>query len=233
MSNVAMTNEEKRQSPFLSPKEYQLIQQFTQARLEQKSEVQYESFDGYEVPPRTQFSMLTKPAVSIKYGQLTFSMAAIRLFEGVQYVLPIVNSKKKRLALIMCAEEETSSIQWAKQDKKGKWVNKTITAPDFVEDFFEMMSWDRSARYKALGNLYNSDRGLILVFDLSEAIMYTTPEEYIDRKTGEKKKRVIKYYPDQYKDRYGKTYSDYFQAQQLSLFEDLNEYDHGNVPKLE
>ena len=50
----------------------------------------YESFEGYELPPRTQFSMLKKPEVSIKYGQLTFNMAAIRLFEGVKHVLTVV-----------------------------------------------------------------------------------------------------------------------------------------------
>ena len=49
--------------------------------MEKNEELQYESFEEYELPSRTQFSMLKKPAVSIKYGQLTFNMAAIRLFE--------------------------------------------------------------------------------------------------------------------------------------------------------
>lgn len=64
-------------------------------------ETENESFEGYELPPRTQFSMLKKPAVSIKYGQLTFNMAAIRLFEGVKHVLTVVNTEKKRLLLYL------------------------------------------------------------------------------------------------------------------------------------
>ena len=74
-----------------SAREFELIQELVRSRMEKNEELQYESFEGYELPPRTQFSMLKKPAVSIKYGQLTFNMAAIRLFEGVKHVLTVVN----------------------------------------------------------------------------------------------------------------------------------------------
>ena len=80
-----------------SAKEQELIRQLVQARMEQKEELPFENLDGYELPPRTQFSMLKKPAVSIKYGRFTCNMACIRLLERVRYILPIVNKKKKRL----------------------------------------------------------------------------------------------------------------------------------------
>lgn len=84
-----------------SEKEFALIKELVQARMEQKQNLEYESFDGYELPPRTQFSMLKKPAVSIIYGKLTFNMASIRLLEGVKYILTIVNTKKKSLDPIL------------------------------------------------------------------------------------------------------------------------------------
>jgi len=92
-------------------REFELIQELVRSRMEKNEELQYESFEGYELPPRTQFSMLKKPAVSIKYGQLTFNMAAIRLFEGVKHVLTVVNTEKKRLAVVPCAEEESASVE--------------------------------------------------------------------------------------------------------------------------
>ena len=67
--------------------------------------------------------MLNKPAVSIKYGVMKFNMACIRLFEGIKYVLPILHPNKKRLALIMCPEEDSASVEWARQ-KGENWVNK-------------------------------------------------------------------------------------------------------------
>lgn len=95
-----------------SEKEFALIKELVQARMEQKQNLEYESFDGYELPPRTQFSMLKKPAVSIIYGKLTFNMASIRLFEGVKYILTIVNTKKKKPGsdIIYLGGEEIPSI---------------------------------------------------------------------------------------------------------------------------
>ena len=132
-----------------------------------RQELQYESFEGYELPPRTQFSMLKKPAVSIKYGQLTFNMAAIRLFEGVKHVLTVVNTEKKRLAVVPCAEEESASVEWARVNKQGKWVNKNITSVDFVENLYHLMGWNRECRYKVLGRvemcIRDSDLGEIIL----------------------------------------------------------------------
>ena len=77
--------EEKSREQELSVREISLIRELTQIRKEHKRELEYEKFDGYELPPRTQFSMLNKPAVSIKYGVMKFNMACIRLFEGIKY----------------------------------------------------------------------------------------------------------------------------------------------------
>lgn len=227
MAEIQATGENAdRQEQNFSEKEFALIKELVQARMEQKQNLEYESFDGYELPPRTQFSMLKKPAVSIKYGKLTFNMASIRLFEGIKYILPIVNTKKKKLAIIPCAEEESASVEWARINKHGNWVNKDITSVDFVENLFKLMGWDRQCRYKVMGRIAASERGLILVFEMEEAIMFAPKkEEYIDQVTGEKKQRQVKYYPDAYKNRIGRSYNDYAQYRQMNLFEDFNEYE--------
>ena len=64
--------EEKSRAQELSVREISLIRELAQIRKEHKRELEYEKFDGYELPPRTQFSMLNKPAVSIKYGVMKF-----------------------------------------------------------------------------------------------------------------------------------------------------------------
>ena len=215
----------------LAQKEISLIQELIQTKKAQNQPMEYESFEGYELPPRTQFSMLKKPAVSIKYGQMTFNMACIRLFEGIQFILPLVNTQKKRLAVALCQEEESSSVEWARLKNGETWVNKTITSLEFIEQLFLFLNWDRECRYKVLGRLATSDRGLILVFDLEEAIMFTPDmQEYVDHKTGEVKKRQVKYFPDQYKDCIGKSYNDYEASRQLNIFEDIVSYDNGTPP---
>ena len=65
----------------------------------------------------------------------------------------------------------------------------------------------------------------VLVFDLEEAIMFdSTVVEIKNEATGEIKKKQVKYYPEEYKDRIGKSYSDYVQSKQMTIFEFMEEY---------
>ena len=151
-------------------------------------------------------------------------MACIRLFEGIKYVLPILHPNKKRLALIMCPEEDSASVEWARQ-KDENWVNKDITSLEFVENIFRLMNWNRECRYKVLGRVANSDQGLCMLFDLEEAIMFTPkPQEYADPLTGEMKKKQMKFFPDTYRNRIGKSYNDYIADHQMNMFEDFIGY---------
>lgn len=120
--------------------------------------------------------------------------------------------------------ELDESVEWARQ-KDENWVNKDITSLEFVENIFKLMNWNRECRYKVLGRVANSDQGLCMLFDLEEAIMFTPkPQEYTDPLTGEMKKKQIKFFPDVYKDRIGKSYNDYIAGHQMNLFEDFIGY---------
>ena len=70
--------EEQIRAQELSVREIYLIRELAQIRKKHKKELEYEKFDGYELPPRTQFSMLNKPAVSIKYGVMKFNIQFIQ-----------------------------------------------------------------------------------------------------------------------------------------------------------
>ena len=78
--------EEKSRAQELSVREISLIRELAQIRKEHKRELEYENIDGYELPPRTQFSMLNKPAVSIKYGVMKFNMACRMMINGIQFI---------------------------------------------------------------------------------------------------------------------------------------------------
>ena len=134
------------------------------------------------------------------------------------------HTAKKRMALIMCPEEDSASVEWARQ-KNGVWVNKSISSLEFLEKMFRMMNWNRECRYKVLGRVANSDQGLVMLFDLEEAIMFTPqPQEFTDPMTGEVKKKQVKFFPDIYKGRIGRSYNDYVATHQMSMFENIVSY---------
>ena len=113
-------------------------------------------------------------------------------------------------------------------------MNKNIISVDFVENLYHLMGWNRECRYKVLGYVAASDRGLILVFEMEEAIMFAPKkEEFVDPVTGETEKRQVKYYPDAYKNRIGRSYTEYEQYRQLNLFEDFVNYNKEQQPEHE
>lgn len=216
----------------INPREVELLQELAKIKRENKSVLEFEDLEGYELPPRTQFSMLKKPALTFKFRQMTFNTAAIRLFEGIEYIMPIIHPEKKRIAAVMCNEEESASVQWSRQRiEDAVWSNRQITSEEFIMKIYQMMGWNYECRYKILGRVANSSTGLILLFDLKNSIMFAPEKhEFTDPMTGKIKKREIKYYPDEYRERIGKSFNDYVATRQLNLFEDFQGY-QGDIPQ--
>ena len=206
----------------------ELIRQLVKSRMAQGQELEFEDLTGYELPPRTQFSMLSKPAVSIKYGKMTFNMASVRMFDEALFILTPVNRDKKRLMVVPCKEEESASLQWARiRESDDTKVNRTISSEEFILKLYKLMGWKLNCRYKILGRVALAKPGPmpVLIFDLEEAIMFDSkPMEFVDEETGEIKKKQVKYYPEEYKDCIGKSYNDYIEAKQMNIFEFLDEY---------
>lgn len=206
----------------------ELIRQLVKSRMAQGQELEFEDLSGYELPPRTQFSMLSKPAVSIKYGKMTFNMASVRMFDEALFILTPVNCDKKRLMVVPCKEEESASLQWARiRESDDTKVNRIISSEEFILKLYKMMGWKLNCRYKILGRVALAKPGPmpVLIFDLEEAIMFDSkPMEFVDEETGEIKKKQVKYYPEEYKDCIGKSYNDYIEAKQMNIFELLDEY---------
>ena len=214
----------------MSEKEFMLIQALVKEKLEQGEELEYEKFDGYELPPSSQFSMLKKPTVTFKYGKFRFNMAAINLFSKIKYILPMVHGDKKRLAVVPCREEESSTVEWARNRKKDDaWVNKDISSVDFVNKIFNMMGWKADCRYKIIGRIANSDKGLILLFDLEEALCFEpNKKEVVNPITGKTSVVNNKIYPKKYDGKIGTDYNDYVAAERGNSFEDLVGYDENS-----
>jgi len=134
--------------------------------------------------------------------------------------------ERKHLQTELCVVHVNHGIR----QKDENWVNKDISSLEFVENIFRLMNWNRECRYKVLGRVANSDQGLCMLFDLEEAIMFTPkPQEYTDPLTGEMKKKQMKFFPDAYKNRIGKSYNDYIADHQMNMFEDFIGYQSSTV----
>lgn len=187
-----------------------------------KTTLDYVSFKDYEVPPRTNFTMVRKPMVSLKQGKMSFNSTCVKLFSGVKYIVPLINRKTRKLAVIPVKEEESSSVEWSRL-KDDAWVSKDITSREFVRKIYEMMGWENDKRYKILGRLADSDRGLILVFDLDEAVKFESVRT-VNPETGKVRTRSVQYFPEAYRNRIGRDYGSYVEGLKNEKFEELCSY---------
>ena len=211
-------------------KKNELVKELVETMAIKNEKLEYDDMKDYEIPPRTKFSIAGKPTVTIKRREITFGMACIKLMGNFLHVLPMVSRGRKRLAVIPLAEEEASSIQWARVSGE-RCVNRTATAEGFLGDIFSLMDWNPEYKYKVVGHIANSPRGIILVFDLEEALVYPgSITESIDRKTGRTVKRPDIIYPWNGKAEIGLSYADYMNGHQMNIFEDLDAMDYSSDP---
>lgn len=140
--------EEKSRAQELSVREISLIRELAQIRKEHKRELEYEKFDGYELPPRTQFSMLNKPAVSIKYSVMKFNMACIRLFEGI--------------AITPCAAEHPMSFKVPDRLLTDGQCRMRINGVQFVQALLEANGLAAGKDYQFKGR-YEAEKNAVII----------------------------------------------------------------------
>ena len=197
-------------------REKDLIREIVDLRLKNGKVLKYEPIKDYLVPYKTKYSLVNMPVMTIKKREITFNMACIKMFSTVEYVLPMINENTCRIAIVPLAEEENASIRWAR-NKDGKMINRTLTLEDLLSDIYNLMGWDSNRKYKITGEITDSDRGLILVFDLNDVREYTGEiKEIIDEKTGKTKKREIYNCLNKYSGKIGRPYTEYEQERRLN-----------------
>ena len=89
--------------------------------------------------------------------------------------------------------------------------------------------WEKHAKYIYNIQDFNPEQ---VLGDMKPtiSIMFTPkPQEYTDPLTGEMKKKQMKFFPDAYKNRIGKSYNDYIADHQMNMFEDFIGYQSSTV----
>lgn len=116
-------------------------------------------------------------------------------------------------------------------DKRLVGVYIDITGNKEIYKRPEMVHLLKDCKKGAVNLIFSQTRAyLCMLFDLEEAIMFTPkPQEYTDPLTGEMKKKQMKFFPDAYKNRIGKSYNDYIADHQMNMFEDFIGYQSSTV----
>ena len=179
-------------------------------------EVDRFDFEGYEVVRREFFSKANCPAVTIKYGSITFNVRAIRKLNECRFIQILINIEKKLMIIKPCDEDEKDSLQLSRVNKHGKVVPRAISGKIFTAQLFKDLNWSIESTVKILGTLNTCKSERIFIFDLSNAEAYLHLAE-IGTDDSKRRKRVP-FMPEHWQGNYGQSYEE-SQKQIITTFE--------------
>lgn len=170
---------------------------------------------GYELV-RTQFmSTNGKIACKISSSILMFSKTAVEKLKGTETVELLIHPGKKLFAVKKSPPSSRYSIKWSKKSNDGI-IPKSIGGSAFLPTLFNIAGWKADGQFKIYGNIQEKNSEVILLFDLSEAIMLLDEDDLLPpsisdldvlkETSGKKRHKRIKAYPTEWADSFGEKY---------------------------
>ena len=163
-------------------------------------------FNGYEVVRREWLSKANCPAVTIKYGKVSFSVRAIKKFDECRYIHILINLGKKLIRIKPCEEDDKDSIQWSRANKQGKVVSRPITCRYFTAQLYKDMKWDLKCTYKMLGTLLICKGEKVFEFNLMNAERYLSLAKPTE--DNPKRRERVEFMPEHWTESYGQSYEE-------------------------
>ena len=193
-------------------------------------EVDKFDYDGFEVVRREWFSKANCPAVTLKYGSVSFNVRAIRKLNECSHIQILINIEKKLMIAKPCEEDDKDSLQWSRIDKRGKVVPRNISGRVFTAQLYKDINWNIESIIKVLGTLLKCKDEKIFVFNLvnAEAYLHLAETSADDPK---RRKRVA-HEPRHWQGNYGQSYEE-SKNQIVTTFEGVPEdFVRITLPKL-
>jgi hypothetical protein len=194
-----------------------------------EKEVEKFDFDGFEVVRREWFSKALCPAVTFKYGSVTFNVRAIRKLDECSHIQILMNSEKKLMIAKPCKEDDKDSLQCSKINKQGKTAPRTIRGKVFTAQLYQEMKWNIESTVKVLGTLLTCQNEKIFMFNLINAEAYLRLAEPCE--DDPKRRMRVPFMPEHWQGHYGQSYED-SKAPMLTTFEGMEGFVEIKIPQL-
>ena len=143
-----------------------------------------------------------KPRITFAIDSVTFNMSCVNLFPENQYVVINVDDMNQRIIIEPCMDYDRDSLKFA--NLKGEKNNpRKCIARIFCRMVYEMMGWNRAAKYRSMAIFQELGDKKIIVFNLDECLQVFT--EVVESGEGKQKRNTVINMPDDWKGRFGYT----------------------------
>jgi len=143
-----------------------------------------------------------KPKITFAIDSVTFNMSCVNLLPDNQYVVINIDENNQRIIIEPCMAYDRDSLKFAYIKKDKNNPRKCMTR-FFCSMVYEMMGWNRVAKYRSLAIYQEFSDKKIIVFNLDECLQLFS--EVVESDDGEKKRNTTINMPEGWKGRFGYT----------------------------
>jgi hypothetical protein len=143
-----------------------------------------------------------KPKITMAFDSVTFNSSCVNLFPDERFVVISIDEPNLRLFVEPCSPYDRNYLKFANY-KNGKNVPRKCIARYFCGMLFELMNWNRCAKYKCLAIFQEFDGKKIIVFNLDECQQVFAEQTVVD--DGKKKRTTTVNMPAEWQGRFGYT----------------------------
>ena len=125
-------------------------------------------------------------------------------FADHQYIVIGIDEENQRLIIEPCPSYDRDSLKFANIDiKKNRNKPRTCMARDFCGMVYEMMQWNRLAKYRCMAIYQEFGNNSLIIFNLDECLQVFT--EVVETDDGKKKRNMTINMPEGWRGRFGYT----------------------------
>jgi hypothetical protein len=147
-------------------------------------------------------SQTFKPKITIAIDSLTFNTSCVNLFPDDQHVVVHIDENNLRLIIEPVNSHDRDSLKFANY-KNGRNNPRKCIARYFGDMLFDLMKWNRKAKYRCLAIFQEFGEKRIMVFNLDECQQVFS--ELFESDDGKKKRKTTTNMPLEWKERFGHT----------------------------
>ena len=143
-----------------------------------------------------------KPKITFAIDSVTFNTSCVKLLPENQYVAINIDENNQRIIIEPCMAYDRDSLKFA-NFKNDRNTPRKCVVKFFCSMIYEMMEWNRAAKYRSLAIYQEFNDKKIIVFNLDECLQLFS--EIVNSDDGKKKKNTIINMPEDWKGRFGYT----------------------------
>jgi len=143
-----------------------------------------------------------KAKITFAIDSVTFNMSCVNLFPGHQHIVINIDEANQRIIVEPCNSYDQDSLKFALM-KKGRNNPRKCATRAFCGMLYNMMGWNRAARYRSMAIYQELGGKQIIVFNLDECLQVFT--EIVKAGDGKKTRNTIVNMPEDWRGRFGYT----------------------------